>query len=91
MGSRPVVDRAVDGRAAWITAIAATAILSVSFGAPQLLVVALVPIAEDLGAVRAVPRSPPRRPISAPGWAASAWAGSPGAARPGSPACSAEQ
>src|SRR4051794_4268623 len=48
-------NRAVDGRAAWATAIAATAILAVSFGAPQLLVVALVPIAEDLGAVRAVP------------------------------------
>src|SRR5688500_6357397 len=47
--------RAVDGRAAWTTPIAATAILSVSFGAPQLLVVALVPIAEDLGAARAVP------------------------------------
>lgn len=45
----------VEGRAAWATAIAATAILSVSFGAPQLLVVALVPIAEDLGAARAVP------------------------------------
>ncbi|MFC7477184.1 MFS transporter [Dankookia sp. GCM10030260] len=44
-----------EGRAAWATAIAATAILSVSFGAPQLLVVALAPIAADLGAARAVP------------------------------------
>ena len=44
-----------EGRAAWATAIAATAILSVSFGAPQLLVVALAPIAADLGGARAVP------------------------------------
>src|SRR6478609_10655378 len=54
-GDGGVAGRAVDGRAAWATAIAATAILSVSFGAPQLLVVALVPIAEDLGGMRALP------------------------------------
>ena len=48
-------DDRIEGRAAWGAALAATAILSVSFGAPQLLVVALVPIAADLGAARAVP------------------------------------
>ena len=45
----------IEGRASWAAAMAAVLILSVSFGAPQLLVVALVPIAEDLGAVRAMP------------------------------------
>jgi MFS family permease len=45
----------IEGRASWAAAMAAVLILSVSFGAPQLLVVALVPIAEDLGAARAIP------------------------------------
>ncbi|MBK1658002.1 MFS transporter [Paracraurococcus ruber] len=45
----------IESRASWAAAVAATAILSVSFGAPQLLVVALVPIAADLGSARAVP------------------------------------
>ena len=51
----PADDASIEGPASWTAAIAATAILSVSFGAPQLLVVALVPIANDLGAVRAIP------------------------------------
>src|SRR4051812_32307863 len=55
MGGSIGAGQGIEDRAAWAVAIVATAILSVSFGAPQLLVVALVPIAADLGAARAVP------------------------------------
>ncbi len=45
----------VESRASWLVALAAVAILSVSFGAPLLVVVALRPIAADLGDARAIP------------------------------------
>ena len=57
----------IEGRASWAAAMAAVLILSVSFGAPQLLVVALAPIAEDLGAARAIPSLAASPPISARG------------------------
>ncbi|HYZ31483.1 MAG TPA: MFS transporter [Crenalkalicoccus sp.] len=47
--------RSVETRASWIVALAAVAILSVSFGAPLIVVVALKGIAADLGAPRALP------------------------------------
>ncbi|WP_176849512.1 MFS transporter [Belnapia rosea] len=45
----------IESRASWLVALAAVAILSVSFGAPLLVVVALRPIAADLGDARAIP------------------------------------
>ncbi len=44
----------IETRQSWVVACAALAMLSLSFGAPQLVVVALRPISEDLGA-RALP------------------------------------
>ena len=44
-----------DSRTAWITAVAALAILTVAYGAPLISVVALKPIAADLGTSRARP------------------------------------
>jgi len=46
---------APDGRAAWIAAGAALAILTISYGAPLISVVALTTIAADLGTSRAAP------------------------------------
>ena len=45
----------VETRYSWVVAVAALGILSVSFGAPTITVVALKPIAADLGGVRSVP------------------------------------
>ena len=45
----------VETRTSWLVATAAVAILSVSFGAPIIVVVALPSIAADLGEARAVP------------------------------------
>jgi len=45
----------LDSRAAWIAASAALAILTISYGAPLLSVVALKPIAADLGTARSAP------------------------------------
>ena len=45
----------VETRTSWLVAAAAVAILSVSFGAPVIVVVALPTIAADLGEARAVP------------------------------------
>lgn len=45
----------IESRASWVVAVAAVAILSFAFGAPLIIVVALKPIAADLGAERAVP------------------------------------
>ena len=45
----------VESRASWLIAWTALAIMSVSFGAPQIVVVALRPIAANLGGSRAVP------------------------------------
>lgn len=46
---------ALDGRAAWTAAGAALAILTISYGAPLISVVALTAIAADLGTSRAAP------------------------------------
>jgi MFS family permease len=45
----------IETRASWIVALTALAIYTVSFGAPVVTVVALVPIAAELGDVRSVP------------------------------------
>ena len=45
----------IESRASWTVALAAVAILSISFGAPLIVVVALRPIAADLGEARALP------------------------------------
>lgn len=45
----------IETRTSWLVATAAVAILSVSFGAPIIVVVALLSIAADLGEARAVP------------------------------------
>ena len=45
----------VETRTSWVVAVAAVVILSVSFGAPLIVVVALPSIAADLGEARAVP------------------------------------
>ncbi|MDB5372288.1 MAG: hypothetical protein JWP04_930 [Belnapia sp.] len=45
----------IETRASWVIAVTAVVILSVSFGAPLLVVVALRPIAEDLGGIRSIP------------------------------------
>ena len=42
-------------RASWVAAMAALAVMSVAFGAPYVAVVALKPIAADLGGARSVP------------------------------------
>jgi len=44
----------VETRYSWVVAVAALGILPVSFGAPTITVVALKPIAADLGGVRSV-------------------------------------
>src|SRR5437763_11026348 len=45
----------IETRASWVVALTALAIYSVSFGAPVITVVALKPIAADLGSARSVP------------------------------------
>jgi MFS family permease len=45
----------LDSRTAWVTATAALAILTISYGAPLLAVVALKPIAAELGTSRSAP------------------------------------
>src|SRR5438067_436553 len=45
----------IDSRASWAVAFTALAIYSVSFGAPLITVVALKPIAAELGSARSVP------------------------------------
>ena len=45
----------VDSREAWLIAIAALVVPSVSFGAPYVVIVALKPIAADLGGYRSIP------------------------------------
>ncbi len=57
MQSNQAGDRtpSIESRASWTVAFAAVAILSISFGAPLIVVVALRPIAADLGEARALP------------------------------------
>src|SRR2546423_7316042 len=45
----------VESRASWVVALTALGIYSVSFGAPYITVVALKPIAAELGSARSVP------------------------------------
>src|SRR5580693_9013972 len=45
----------VETRASWVAATASLAVMSVAFGAPFIAVVALKPIAQDLGGGRSVP------------------------------------
>src|SRR5439155_4549322 len=45
----------IETRHSWLVAVTALAILSVSFGAPTITIVALKPIAADLGDLRSVP------------------------------------
>src|SRR5690242_5480479 len=52
----PVQRRAtIETRASWAVALTALAVYSVSFGAPTITVVALKPIAAELGGARSVP------------------------------------
>src|ERR1041384_2413779 len=54
--ARPATERlGIDSRASWAVAFTALAIYSVSFGAPYITVVALKPIAAELGSARSVP------------------------------------
>jgi MFS family permease len=50
-----VGEPSIETRASWIVAFAALAVMCVSFGAPMVAVVALKPIAADLGSARSVP------------------------------------
>ncbi len=45
----------VEGRAAWTVAIASTLLMAIGFGAPYIVIVALKPMAADMGWPRAVP------------------------------------
>jgi MFS family permease len=45
----------IESRTSWVVACAALAAMSVSYGAPQIIVVGLRPIAESLGDARALP------------------------------------
>src|ERR1051326_3768399 len=45
----------VESRASWVVALTALGIYAVSFGAPIITVVALKPIAAELGGARSVP------------------------------------
>src|SRR4051794_25492323 len=45
----------VESRASWVVALTALGIYTVSFGAPTITVVALKPIAAELGSARSVP------------------------------------
>src|SRR5438105_6369927 len=45
----------IESRASWIVALTALGIYTVSFGAPTITVVALKPIAAELGSARSVP------------------------------------
>jgi MFS family permease len=47
-------ERAVEGHGAWLAAGAALAVLSISYGSPLLIVVALKPITASLGTIREV-------------------------------------
>jgi MFS family permease len=49
------MQRSVETRASWIVAVAVLCILSMSYGAPLLTMVALKPIAADLGTARQAP------------------------------------
>jgi MFS family permease len=54
-GQAGEIPPSVETRASWVIAVTTVIMLSVSFGAPLLVVVALRPIAADLGGTRSVP------------------------------------
>jgi MFS family permease len=54
MGEAPLREQ-MDSREAWLATVAALLVTSVSLGAPYVVVVALKPIAEELGGFRSVP------------------------------------
>src|SRR5579872_5044989 len=54
-GSGPAAARSVESRASWVVALTALGVYSVSFGAPYITIVALKPIAAELGGARSVP------------------------------------
>src|SRR6516162_11427210 len=47
--------RSVESRSSWVVAVAALAVLAISYGAPLVTVVAMKPIAEEFGISRSVP------------------------------------
>ena len=51
----PPVAPSIETRSSWVTAAAALTVMSVAFGAPYVAVVALKPIAQELGGARSVP------------------------------------
>jgi MFS family permease len=51
----PLLQHSIETRTSWITATAALTVMSVAFGAPFVTVVALKPIAQDLGGARSIP------------------------------------
>jgi MFS family permease len=55
MGRTGRPSRSIETRASWVVALTALAIYAVSFGAPTITVVALKPIAVELGGARSVP------------------------------------
>jgi MFS family permease len=50
-----VVPRSIESRTSWVVAIVALAVLTVSYGAPLVTVVAMKPIAEEFGTARSAP------------------------------------
>ena len=54
-GRAPIPAATIETRRSWLVAITALAILSVSFGAPLITIVALKPIAAEYDNVRSVP------------------------------------
>ncbi len=53
-------ERSIESRASWVAAVAALAVLTVTYGAPLIMVVGLKPIAAELG----LPRSAPALAVS---------------------------
>ena len=50
--------RSVETRTSWVVAMVSLVVLSVSYGAPLTVVVALKPIAAEFGAARSAPALP---------------------------------
>jgi MFS family permease len=55
VGGAALSEASIESRTSWVVAFAALAIMSISYGAPLVAVVALKPIAADLGSAREVP------------------------------------
>jgi MFS family permease len=50
-----LVPRSIESRSSWVVAVVALAVLTISYGAPLVTVVALKPIAEEFGTARSAP------------------------------------